>query len=348
VQDILITVLLFLPLVFLLWLAHLAERRRIAAEGQADNTLGIITLLLLAVFLGLFVLLGIILGVAGLLAQAEPAAFDAMPVTGLDPASFGRMGLAMWVSALLGIVLLLPPVRRLLARLIPIDPRNTVHAVALAYAALILMNLLATLGLGLRNLASLMESGGRYNPIPGLWAQDVTLALMALVGVGWLARRGLAGALRRLGVVRPTLRQAAAGVGIALGLVPLMLALEWLSRQAGIPSDDAVERLTEQLIGPLAQSAPGILTLGLAAALGEESIFRGALQPRFGLLFTTVIFALLHSQYGISISTALVFLVGLALGVVRMRTNTTTAMIVHAVYNMTLGLITYLGVMQNI
>ncbi len=109
-----------------------------------------------------------------------------------------------------------------------------------------------------------------------------------------------------------------------------------------------VERLTEQLIGPLAQSAPGILTLGLAAALGEESIFRGALQPRFGLLLTTVLFALLHSQYGISVSTLLVLIVGLALGVVRTRFNTTTAMIVHAVYNMTLGLITYLGVMQNI
>ncbi|MCX6030679.1 MAG: type II CAAX endopeptidase family protein [Chloroflexi bacterium] len=349
-QDVLVTVLLFLPLVFLLWLANLAERRRTAVEGQADNALGVITMVLLGAFLGIFVLLGIILGVLGLLAQAQSAAATAVAAAGLDPASFGKMGLAMWASALLGIVLLLPPVRRLLARLIPMDPRNTVHAVALSYSALILMNLLVTLGLGLRNLSALMESGGgaQSNPMPGLWAQDVTLAFMALVGVGWLSRQGIRGALQRLGVGRLSLRRLFGGIGIGLGLVPLVLALEWLTRQVGIPSDADVERLTEQLIGPLTQSLPGILTLGLAAALGEESIFRGALQPRFGLLFTTVLFALLHSQYGISVSTLLVFIVGLVLGIVRTRANTTTTMLIHAIYNMALGLITYLGVMQNV
>ncbi len=95
-------------------------------------------------------------------------------------------------------------------------------------------------------------------------------------------------------------------------------------------------------------SAPGIMTLGLAAALGEESIFRGTLQPKFGLLLTTVLFALLHSQYGISFSTVAVFLVGLILGVLRLRANTSTSMITHAVYNMSLGLISYLGWLQNL
>jgi membrane protease YdiL (CAAX protease family) len=87
--------------------------------------------------------------------------------------------------------------------------------------------------------------------------------------------------------------------------------------------------------------------LGLAAALGEETVFRGALQPRFGLVFTSILFALLHSQYGLSFSTIAVFVIGLVLGVLRLRANTTTAMITHAVYNMSLGLITYLGLMQN-
>ena len=104
--------------------------------------------------------------------------------------------------------------------------------------------------------------------------------------------------------------------------------------------------MSEQIIGPLATSIPGILTLGLAAALGEETVFRGALQPRFGLIFTTVLFALLHSTYGISLATLIVFGVGLVLGLLRMRYNTTTSMVAHAVYNMTLGLITMLGVLK--
>ena len=64
--------------------------------------------------------------------------------------------------------------------------------------------------------------------------------------------------------------------------------------------DEDVQRLTEVLIGPLLGSIPGILTLGLAAGIGEETLFRGALQPRFGLLITSLLFALLHSQYGIT------------------------------------------------
>jgi len=85
------------------------------------------------------------------------------------------------------------------------------------------------------------------------------------------------------------------------------------------------------------------LTLGLAAALGEETIFRGALQPRFGLILTSLLFAIVHSNYGLSISTLVVFLLGIVLGLVRIRHNTSTSMIVHAIYNITLGLLAYLS-----
>jgi membrane protease YdiL (CAAX protease family) len=173
------------------------------------------------------------------------------------------------------------------------------------------------------------------------------MAIMALVGVGWLARRPFGSALERLGVVVPTWRQAAAGMGTGLLLVPAIILLEHLFSRVGMGPNPDVERLTEQMIGPLVASVPGILTLGLAAALGEETIFRGAMQPRFGLFLTAAIFALLHSNYGITLSTLLVFLVGLVLGVLRLRWNTTTSMIAHAIYNMTLGVIAYLGVMQN-
>ena len=111
----------------------------------------------------------------------------------------------------------------------------------------------------------------------------------------------------------------------------------------GLGADPDVEKLTEQLLGPLFRSPFGILTLGVAAAIGEETLFRGALLPRFGLVLSALLFALLHSNYGITVSTLFVFALGLVLGMVRIRYNTTTAMVVHAVYNMTLGILAYMG-----
>jgi len=99
-------------------------------------------------------------------------------------------------------------------------------------------------------------------------------------------------------------------------------------------------------VGTHAGLTAGVLTLGLAAALGEESVFRGALQPRFGLILTAILFALMHSNYGITLSTVLVFGVGIVLGLLRLRYNTTTSMLAHAIYNITLGLVTYLGLLK--
>jgi membrane protease YdiL (CAAX protease family) len=126
-------------------------------------------------------------------------------------------------------------------------------------------------------------------------------------------------------------------------MVPIILLLEYLAAQVGVGADADVERLMEQLLGPLFTTPFGILTIGLSAALGEETIFRGAMLPRFGLVITSLLFALLHSNYGITLSTLIVFLLGLLLGWLRLRYSTTTAMITHAVYNMSLGLLAYLS-----
>ena len=129
-------------------------------------------------------------------------------------------------------------------------------------------------------------------------------------------------------------------------MVPLVLLLENMASQVGLGANPDVERLTQQMLGSMLTSLPGVLTLGLAAALGEESVFRGALQPCFGLILTSILFALMHSNYGITLSTVLVFGVGIVLGVLRLRYNTTTSMLTHAIYNITLGLITYLGLLK--
>jgi membrane protease YdiL (CAAX protease family) len=123
----------------------------------------------------------------------------------------------------------------------------------------------------------------------------------------------------------------------------VVLVIEALASFLGLGADADVERLTEQLLGSLFTTPLGILTIGLSAGLGEESVFRGALLPRFGLILTSIFFALVHSNYGITLSTLVVLILGMVLGLLRMRYSTTTAMIAHAIYNMTLGLIAYLS-----
>jgi len=84
--------------------------------------------------------------------------------------------------------------------------------------------------------------------------------------------------------------------------------------------------------------------LAAAAGLGEELLFRGALQPIFGILPTSLIFAVSHVQYGLTPATVAIFLLAVILGIIRKRSNTTVAILVHAGYNFILGLITLLVV----
>ncbi|HEX9115835.1 MAG TPA: type II CAAX endopeptidase family protein, partial [Anaerolineae bacterium] len=178
------------------------------------------------------------------------------------------------------------------------------------------------------------------------WIQDLYFFLLAGVGVGWLSRRSLAATFRRLGLAVPSWRQVGLGVFLGLAMIPLVFLLTTAAQWLGIPQNADVEKISQALVGPLTQSVVGILTLGLAAALGEEAVFRGALQPRFGLVVTALLFAAMHGQYALSVSTLVVVILGLVLGVVRQRTNTSTSMIVHAVYNASLGLLAYLNIMK--
>ena len=265
----------------------------------------------------------------------------------LQADSLPLLGVGLWAPALVGILVLLPPVRRLLARLLPMDAGSPVHAVALSLSALIVIQLLFTLGIGLNNLAESLAAqeaaGSASATLSGLWAQQVLTAVFAFFGVGFLIRRDWSATLQRLGLVVPSLGNIAVGIVVGLGMVPLVILIEQVSSQFNIGIDPSVQKLTEQLLGPLFNSPLGIITLGVAAALGEETIFRGAVQPRFGIVFTALLFALVHSNYGISLSTLIVFLFGLLLGIVRKRTNTSTTMISHALYNMSLGILASLG-----
>ena len=100
-------------------------------------------------------------------------------------------------------------------------------------------------------------------------------------------------------------------LGIAVGLIVV-----FLSRLATTQFEWA-RRLHRDFRGILGQlSYKEILVLALASSIGEELLFRGALQPWLGLWPQAVIFALLHIGPGVRFLpwTASAFVLGVAFG----------------------------------
>ena len=345
-SDAIMLIVGLIPVFIIFWLANLAEQKR--QNEEPAGSLRWSAYGLLALLYCITMLLGL-----GFQASISTLAGDSAaesPLSGiLDLAMLDSpwlLGVGLWAPSLVGLLLLLRPIRRICALFMPIDINNPVHTVALSSSMVVIINLLVTLGVGLGNLTESLSARPTDNVLDtfvGLWTQQILTAVLAIVGVGWLSRRQLGAALQRLGIVAPSWQDIQFGVGTGLLLVPIVLAIQAVSTALGFAADPDVEALTEQLLGPLFNSPFGIITLGVAAALGEETLFRGAAQPRFGLIVTALLFALLHSNYGITVSTLIVFVLGIVLGVIRVRRNTTTAMFTHATYNMALGLLAYFG-----
>jgi uncharacterized protein len=138
--------------------------------------------------------------------------------------------------------------------------------------------------------------------------------------------------LHRLGLVRPTLRQVLAGLGLAVLLVAGSLLLDagigrlWISMGWGRTGFVAA---FENVLGS-AVSLPGAVVIGITAGVSEELIVRGVLQARLGILLSTLFFtSAFHAyQYGFD-ALLIVFIGGLLFGIVRARMNTTTSIIMH-------------------
>lgn len=343
--SILSTLAFFTPFALLYFLLNIVEKQ---PHTTSKKSVGLIINGVVSLGFITFTVMGLSLHFVAMLITNEPFFEQLVKEINLTiqiqdmPNFFHRLGLSLWLPSILAIILLIPIVRRGIAHLIPIQASNRIHTISLVLSTLILLQLAITFAIGLETLSSMESSSNVWSLIAQLWTQDIMFFLIACLGVGFLTRRNGKETLQRLGLEKITSKQFIFGFFIAIGLVIIVYLLEILLASTMFGIDQNVQEYTEKLIGPLFTSIPGILTLGLAAAIGEEAIFRGALQPRFGLLLTSLLFALMHSNYGFTLSTFIVFGVGLCLGLVRIRFNTTTAMVIHAIYNISLGLISYI------
>jgi membrane protease YdiL (CAAX protease family) len=110
--------------------------------------------------------------------------------------------------------------------------------------------------------------------------------------------------------------------------VTASLVTEWLQPDLVEELEDVTQDMTANIQNPV-----GAAALGLSAGVGEELLLRGAIQPRLGLVLTSLLFALLHTQYGLTFVLVGLFVVGMILGILRNRYGTMAAIIAHALFN---------------
>lgn len=325
---------IYLPFLVPVIVADFSERHRHRPYIVGDpRTNALLDLVLRYAPYGLLLVINVgLLGLTGLALLNEMARL-LMPES-LDPLAAGVQWLGLAVASLFAAVaaspVLIPAVRRGLARWLPIDPHSFVHTTALAFAVYHI-----GLSLGLMTLIGDLENlitAEMALTVTDVIASGVPWILFALAGVGLLIRRDGRSTVARLGLFRPTWKQLLAAVGITVLLLAFdfgaNLAWEWVDPE-GL---DLMDRVTENIFGNLA-TVGGAIALGLSAGISEELLFRGAVQPRLGLLLTSVLFTIGHLQYGLTIATLEILIIGIVLGVVRNRTNTTICIVIHAGYN---------------
>jgi membrane protease YdiL (CAAX protease family) len=234
------------------------------------------------------------------------------------------------VTAGLAAVVASNPVRERVAGVLNIDPDNPVHTLALVLAVILLGLQLAFL-----TFVDVLAADRSQPPLSvgDLFAQELPFLIIAFAGIGLWSRRNAVQAADRLGVVKPawwqiTLALAAAGVFFAFAQAVVSLS-QSLTPQVAHNIDVTTQHLFGGLNNPV-----GIASIALLPAICEELLFRGALQPRLGLVVTALLFTSIHTQYSISFDTLAVFLLALGLGLIRKYTNTTTSSVCHATYNL--------------
>jgi membrane protease YdiL (CAAX protease family) len=234
------------------------------------------------------------------------------------------------VTGVIAATLVSKPVRERLSRYLPIDPDNPVHSLALVLAVILFGTQVSAIAFTDVLTANLKLPA---LTIADVLAQEAPFAVIAFAGVGFYIRRSFAASSDRLGLVTPawwhiTLALGAAGAFWGVGEVS-----QWLSQTFTPDITVKVQKSSDHLFGGLVGPV-GIAAIALLPGFCEEALFRGALQPRLGLLVTALLFAAIHTEYGLSFDVFAIFVIAIGLGLIRRYANTTATVTCHVTYNL--------------
>jgi CAAX protease family protein len=293
----------------------------LANFGERYPTARILTLIAGGILAGAALLLGLLGSLLQLLGYASGA-------ESVGKSLQNEQALLPFAAAgLLGLLFLWPVMQRAVARILPIRPGSPV-----TYLTVVLGLLLVAQQLSTQVTSQPPLTYGE------LLAQDIPFLILAFVGVGIFIRRSPRETVERLGLLAPRQKRwwlvAIIGIGVFMAVA---FGIEALANVVAPSQQKQVTDVTTVLFSRFNNPA-AIVFLGVLAGVVEETLFRGALLPRFGIVVTALLFAALHIQYAVSFATLEVFVLGLGLGWLRVRSGSTlTAMVTHAGYDIAVG-----------
>ncbi len=248
-------------------------------------------------YVGLFLVFGfpsVLLAVAGL----------AMATTGSrDGITFLGIGLGLGLP-------MLKQVRVLVARFTPIDPNSRIDMVGLA-TILPIMVALGIIALTKPKPDTKIESVS----LGELLVQVIMFAGLALILVGAGTYRTWPQVIERLGLRKISPRTVGIALAAVIGVIAISGAASGVTHWLQPNLYDDLQQVTKDMTADV-QNPIGAIALGLSAGIGEELLLRGAIQPRFGIFITSLLFAILHTQYGLTFVLVGLFLIGFLLGAV--------------------------------
>jgi membrane protease YdiL (CAAX protease family) len=324
------------PFVFLAMLAYLGEKDR------RVRPFAVLWCLLLVTAIALFSF-GL-----GALSLSDASGIENVPLEEIM-----RIAVLCLLAALFSLLGFLPGFRIICARHLPLNPRSFVHTLALVMViAITLLPVVPLMATGTPPLLtpSVLQSLDLMQMGTAETLKLFTYSLFwtifgSFMMVGLFLKRDLQQALKRLALVLPTAIQVLTAMILALTMVAAFFIIDegirafWEMMGWQTTDPERVMTLFESALTPL-----GALALSISAGVGEELAVRGVLQPRFGLIWPSLLFASLHAyQYGWDALLS-VFLAGMVFAFLRKYTNTSTCAIAHTTYDLVLFMMVMTGI----
>ncbi len=224
-------------------------------------------------------------------------------------------------------------IRRILPASATYNPNSPVHTTAwvltLAFVCITIGNFVVSGGLS--GLAQNLQSNGVG--LGDILFEDVLWVFAAALGIGLFLRRSGTQSLERLGLRFPTRADILAGLTVGILLLGFVIIVGTLWALLVSPQELQQQTAASDQLALAFNTLPMSLLLSIIVSIGEEIFFRGALQPVFGIWLTSLLFAVVHTQYTLTPATLIIFVTSMALGWLRSRYSTSASIIGHFVYN---------------
>lgn len=313
----------------------------VLAQWSRKSRRAEISLWVVLLFISLLVLgAGLLLGLAAL--------SGAVPAEVYPPGLLAITAVAVLAAGVVGVALCVPSLLKIVGRRPASFLTDPPVLLALWLFAMVLLtnNLIGILSFDqLEEVGAFSLGTGRDVPVGLVLASEIPFLVVAVLGVGAGVRRGLRPTLERLGYGPLGLGQVGAVVVFVAIAFAVSLGADFLFRELQPQLYREVGEISGTLFDPsgmgVATAVLFALLIGLGAGLGEETLFRGAVQPVLGIIPTSILFASMHVQYGPSLLLGYIFLLSLGLGYLRRRFNTTASFLAHAGYNFTSVMVAY-------